>query len=703
MITSALTVTDLHVGFSQGRGQPEVRALRGLDFAVGPGEILGIVGESGSGKTTAALALMGLLPQYARVRGSVCLGEQELLGLTDTEFSAHRGKDIAMVPADPLAALTPVYGVGRQVAEAVAVHEPGLSRAEKRERACALLDRVRFPDPERWFGAMPHQLSGGMRQRAIIAMALAHDPAVIIADEPTASVDSSMREHVLRLLAERRSERSSLVLITHDLGAVSRLADRVLVTYGGRAVEEGPTRQLLRQPRMPYSIGLVAARPRLGAKEELVQIPGSPPTSVEDLPGCSFVDRCPVAVSRCRTETPPMTRTGEESRAACWRVEEFAGAKATDIFTHSGPPARATWRPASGVGRPVLRVEGLVRRYRPVGMPRWSPFLSGPPDTVAVDGVDLRVGEGETLAVAGESGSGKTTLLREVLSFDRPQRGRVEVLGRDTATLNRRDRFGLRRQIQVVLQDPGASLDPRMRILDAVTEPLRTHRGDALRREAPSVRFEDRALELLTLVGLSSHDAGRFPEDLSSGMRQRVAIARAVALRPSVLVLDEPVSGLDVSVQAGILGLLDGLKERLGLSYLMVSHDLAVVRQVADRLAVMHRGRIVETGPTDTVLEQGRHPHTRALVRASDDSRPATSWRRGGGDRDGGADSVPQTDGAAEGTRADAEDNGCRFWSSCGRYAGLPEGSARLCRTVVPRAPSAVPESGHSAACHYVP
>ncbi|QVQ51713.1 ABC transporter ATP-binding protein [Spiractinospora alimapuensis] len=701
MTTPALTVTDLHVGFSQGRGQPEVRALRGLDFAVRPGEILGIVGESGSGKTTAALALMGLLPQYARVTGSVRLGERELLGLSDAEFSAHRGKDIALVPADPLAALTPVYGVGRQIAEAVGVHDPGLSRAQRRERACALLDRVRFPDPERWYAAMPHQLSGGMRQRAIIAMALAHDPAVIIADEPTASVDASMREHVLRLLADRRSERSSLVLITHDLGAVSRLADRVLVTYGGRAVEEGPTHRLLRQPRMPYTIGLLAARPRLGAKEELVQMPGSPPTTVEDVPGCSFVDRCPVAVSRCGTETPPMTSAGEESRAACWRVEEFAGAKATDIFPSSGPAPRSAPRGTPRERRAVLRVEGLVRRYRSVGMPRWSPLLPGIPETVAVDGVHLRVGEGETLAVAGESGSGKTTLLREILSFDRPQRGRVEVLGRDTGELNRRDRFGLRRQVQVVLQDPGASLDPRMRILDTVMEPLRTHRGDALRREGRDVRFEDRALELLTLVGLSAHDAGRYPEDLSSGMRQRVAIARAVALRPSVLVLDEPVSGLDVSVQAGILGLLDGLKDRLGLSYLMVSHDLAVVRQVADRLAVMHRGRIVETGPTDTVLERGRHPHTRALVRASDDARPARPRQRDG--REARADAEPPPDATVDGQHAPAEDTGCRFWSTCGRYAALPEGSARLCRTVVPRAPSAVPESGHSAACHYVP
>jgi peptide/nickel transport system ATP-binding protein len=560
-----LKVTDLTVGYTGG-----VRAVRGVSFTVGVGEVLGVVGESGAGKTALALAVMGLLPDGADVTGSVRLRGDELIGRSDAELSRVRGKDLAMVFQE--SALTPVRTVGDQVAEAVRAHAK-VTRAAARARAVELLDLVGIAAGRA--RSYPHEFSGGMRQRVMIAMAIANSPGVILADEPTAGLDATVQAQVLDVLRTAKDATgAAIMLITHDLRVVEGFADRVMVMRAGRIAETGPVELLRSIPRMDGE-----------------------------------------NVSRPRPERPA-----------------------------------------------VLRVDGLVRHYpvfqgtllrRRVGSVR------------AVDGVAFDVREGETLALVGESGCGKTTTLMEILRLSQPQKGRVVVLGQDTASLSAARRKALRRDVQVVFQDPVASLNPRMRVADIIAEPLTAH-------GFPSSLTGSRVTGLLELVGLEADHARRYPHALSGGQKQRVAIARALALEPRLLLLDEPVSALDASMQAGILTLLESLRDRLGLAYLLVAHDLAVVRRIADRIAVMHMGRIVEVGPTHDVYDTPAHPYTRALLQR-----------------------VP--------LRGDPPDPmsppaGCRFRTRCPRYVTLAGQDARLCDEQDPE-PSKDPD--RSVACHH--
>ncbi|CNE18403.1 ABC transporter ATP-binding protein [Mycobacterium tuberculosis] len=566
---TVLEVTDLAVGYAGG-----VRAVRGVSFTVGAGEVLGVVGESGAGKTALALAVMGLLPDGAGVTGSVRLHGEELIGRSDAELSRVRGKELAMVFQEP--ALTPVRTVGDQIAEAVRAHA-GVTRAVARARAVELLGLVGIAAGRA--GAYPHELSGGMRQRVMIAMAIANSPGVILADEPTAGLDVTVQAQILDVLrAAKDATGAAIVLITHDLGIVQGFADRVMVMRAGRVAETGPVERMQRE---------LESIPRMDGKD----------------------------ASKARPEGPP-----------------------------------------------VLRVDGLVRHHpvyqgtlvrRRVGSVR------------AVDGVGFDIREGETLALVGESGCGKTTTLMEILRLSQPQQGRVVVLGQDTASLSAARRKVLRRDVQVVFQDPVASLNPRMRVADIIAEPLTAH-------GFPSSVAGGRVRELLDLVGLEPDHARRYPHALSGGQRQRAAIARALALEPRLLLLDEPVSALDASVQAGVIALLERLSDRLGLAYLLVAHDLAVVRRIADRIAVMYMGRIVELGPTHDVYEAPAHPYTRALLRR-----------------------VP--------LRGEPPDPmsplpGCRFRSRCPRYITLTELGARLCDEQDPE-PSMGPD--RSIACHH--
>ncbi|MEZ0366264.1 dipeptide ABC transporter ATP-binding protein [Mycobacterium sp. pUA109] len=605
-----LSVTDLAVTFPTDTER--VAAVRGISYHVDPGEVVAMVGESGSGKSAAAMAVMGLLPEYAAVSGSVHLHGAELLGLSDAAMSRFRGKTIGMVFQDPMSALTPVYPVGAQIAEAIEVHQPQVGRKAARRRAVELLELVGIAQPQRRARAFPHELSGGERQRVVIAIAIANDPDLLICDEPTTALDVTVQAQILDVLKTARDVTGAGVLIiTHDLGVVAEFADRALVMYAGRVVEAAAVADLYRERQMPYTVGLLGSVPRLDAAQgtRLVPIPGAPPSLAALDPGCPFAPRCPLAIDECRTAEPDLAPVGPDHRAACIRTEHVAGRSAADIYgvgTDTPDAASADDAPV------VVRVQDLVKTYR---LTKGVVLRRNIGEVRAVDGVSFELQQGRTLGIVGESGSGKSTTLHQILQLSAPQAGSIEVLGTDVATLTATTRRVLRRDLQVVFQDPVASLDPRFPVFDVLAEPLRANGFD-------KTEINARVAELLELVGLRRADASRYPAEFSGGQKQRIGIARALALQPKILALDEPVSALDVSIQAGIINLLLDLQQRLGLSYLFVSHDLSVVKHLAHRVAVMFAGAIVEQGEADEVLRAPQHDYTRRLLAAVPQPEP---------------------------------------------------------------------------------
>ncbi|MEV4613944.1 ABC transporter ATP-binding protein [Kitasatospora sp. NPDC049258] len=674
MTPALLTVQDLTVDFGPSP------AVRGVDLELRRGETLGIVGESGSGKSVTALAVLGLLPGTARVGGSVRLEGRELVGLPGRELARIRGRKVAMVFQDPLSAFTPVYRIGDQIAEAVRIHQP-LDRAAARRRAAELLDLVGIPAAERALDSFPHEFSGGMRQRAMIAMAIANDPDILLADEPTTALDVTIQAQVLEVLrTAQRETGAALVLVSHDLGVIAGMADRVAVMYAGRVVETAPVDELFARPRHPYTLGLIGAVPRLdGRGGPLVPIPGSPPAPGEGGPGCPFAARCPLVEERCRAAEPPLAGA-DDHLAACVRAEELAerGPAPSEVYPVPELPAPAPATPREERA-PVLAVSGLTKTFPQL---KGAVFKRKVGEVYAVDGVDLDIRRGETLGLVGESGSGKSTTLYELLRLTRPQAGRIELLGQDTATLDRAAAHRLRAQLQIVFQDPMASLDPRMPVGDIIAEPLH---AQAVPREAAARRIP----ELLRQVGLDPAHANRYPHQFSGGQRQRISIARALAVRPELLVLDEPVSALDVSIQAGVLNLLQRLKAELGLAYLFVSHDLSVIRHLADRVSVMYLGRTVETGAVTEVFERPRHPYTRALLSAVPLPDPAAERAR--------TKVLLAGDPPSPTTRQD----GCRFRTRCPVYAALDPARRTRCETEAPAPTPAAPGIDHTAACHH--
>jgi len=605
-VTALLEVTDLNVTFDTG--EVVVPAVRSTSYHIDPGEVVAIVGESGSGKTTAAMAVVGLLPEYADVSGSVRLHGEELLGLSDNAMSRIRGKAIGTVFQDPMSALTPVYTIGDQIAEAIEVHERDISRADARNRAVELLELVGIAQPERRARAFPHELSGGERQRVVIAIAIANDPDLLICDEPTTALDVTVQAQILDLLRTARDVTGAGVLIiTHDLGVVSEFADRALVMYAGRAVEIAAVEVLYRDRRMPYTVGLLGSVPRLDAPQgtRLIPIPGAPPTMSSLSPGaCPFVPRCPLAIDECRSAEPDLVPVGDDHWAACIRTDDVAGRSAAEIFGVSTQPLPTD----STAGEPpvVLRVTDLTKTYQ---LTKGVILRRRVGEVRAVDGVSFTLRQGRTLGIVGESGSGKSTTLTQILELTTPQAGSIEILGADVAALDAATRRQLRTDLQVVFQDPVASLDPRLPVFDVVAEPLVANGFDKR-------RCDERVAELLSVVGLDHADASRYPAEFSGGQKQRIGIARALALQPKILALDEPVSALDVSIQAGIINLLLDLQAQFGLSYLFVSHDLSVVKHLAHRVAVMYRGTIVEQGDGDQVFTNPQHEYTRRLLAA---------------------------------------------------------------------------------------
>ncbi|MDA8045990.1 MAG: ABC transporter ATP-binding protein [Actinomycetota bacterium] len=619
---AALHVEGLTVDIRTEHGS--FRAVDGVTFEVRPGEVVGLVGESGSGKSITALALMQLLPEQAAVTaGIVRLGETDLLGVRGEELRSLRGRRVSMVFQDPLTSLNPLMTVERQLVEAVRLHHHRASRSEAVDRVGALLRTVGFGDPDRVLRSYPHELSGGMRQRVMIVMTMVNSPDLLIADEPTTALDVTTQAQVLDALAVARDAAgSAMILISHDLGLIGERCDRVHVMYNGRIIESGSTAAILEQPAHPYTIGLLASRPTLKRRRRLVPIPGAPPGQFEVLSGCAFTPRCARTRGRqlCADEAPQMTAvTGGSTTAACHFASETPvpvtiSESSEDAVEEMVADGELPKRPPTGP--PLLEVGHLVKEFG-----RRGGFFSRRSQGVrALDDVSFGIAAGRTLALVGESGSGKSTAARSVLQLVEPTSGSVAFDGRDLTGARGRALREFRMSAQLVQQDPYSALNPRMTVGNAIGEPLRVHRAMNARQ------VEQRVGDLLESVGLRPEHSRRFPHEFSGGQRQRICIARALSLEPRLLVLDEPVSSLDVSVQAQILSLLADIQLERQIAFLFITHDLAVVRNVADEIAVLHRGAVVEFGPAETVLSHPSHDYTRTLIAAVPDS----SRRRAG-------------------------------------------------------------------------
>jgi peptide/nickel transport system ATP-binding protein len=594
-------------------GEAVVRAVDGVDFELRRGECFALVGESGCGKSMTALSIMRLLPETGRiVDGRVLLGGHDLLALPEAAMRAVRGRRVAMIFQEPATALNAVLTVGHQVVEVIERHTPFTGPASRR-RALELLEAVGIPEPARRFDEYPFQLSGGLKQRVMIAAALAVDPEVLIADEPTTAVDVTIQAQILDLLKKLQAERGmALLLITHDLGIVARMAQRVAVMYAGQIVEVAERDPFFRAPRHPYSRKLFDALPapekRAGG---LAVIRGQVPALTGEFRACRFADRCDFTFARCREEPPPLYALPDAHQARCFLFapEEKAEGRRRKAEESTG---EAGGHPSSFIlhpsdGRPLLEVQDLKIHF-PV---RRGVLRRVVARVHAVDGVTLAIEAGRTLGLVGESGCGKTTVGKGILRLVDPTSGSVLFDGADLARLDRAELRPRRKHVQIIFQDPYASLNPRMRVADILLEGMRSLGVGS--GEADRARRMD---ELLEQVGLSPAMRSRYPHEFSGGQRQRIAIARALAVEPRLIVCDEPTSALDVSVQAQILNLLKDLQRKRGVAYLFITHNIAVIEFLAHEVAVMYLGRIVERGKVGEVLGNPRHPYTQALLSA---------------------------------------------------------------------------------------
>jgi peptide/nickel transport system ATP-binding protein len=605
-----LEVRDLHVRFETSRGT--VHAVEGISYTVNRGEIVAIVGESGCGKSVSSLAIMRLLAKTGRVtQGSIIFDRRDLLALSAEEMREIRGRDIAMIFQEPMTSLNPVLSIGEQVMEPLKIHLR-LSHEAAQARAIELLSLVGIADGARRLEQFPHQLSGGMRQRVMIAIGLACNPKLLIADEPTTALDVTIQAQILELMKDlSRRLGIALVIITHNLGIVARYADRVNVMYAARIVEQGSADNVFLEPAHPYAIGLMRSIPRLDVPRgiKLETIEGLPPDLRAPPAGCRFAPRCPYRIDACAQRDPPLEEARPGHRSACIRAKEITAGTLVPAQKVQGAAVAGATRIAAT--EPLLIVDHLKKYFtvKAAG----AGFLSSEMATVrAVDDVSIHVLPGETLGLVGESGCGKTTIGRAVLRLDEPTDGVIRFGGVDITHASHADMRDVRRKIQVIFQDPYSSLNPRMTVGQIIGEPLRVY------RLAPNRKAEhDRVAELLSQVGLFPYMAERYPHELSGGQRQRVGIARALALEPTFIVCDEPVSALDVSIQGQIINLLEDLQARLKLSYLFIAHDLAVVRHICDRVAVMYLGRVVELAERDALYAAPKHPYTKALLDAA--------------------------------------------------------------------------------------
>ncbi|HTL52129.1 MAG TPA: ABC transporter ATP-binding protein [Planctomycetota bacterium] len=614
-----LQVEDLKVYFTGPKGEP-LKAVDGISFAIHKGETLGLVGESGCGKSLTALTLMRLNPTPASTiaGGRILFEGEDLLQLPEAKMRALRGSRISMIFQEPATSLNPVQTVGRQIAEVLELHR-GLRGSALRKETVALLDQVRIPDPDRRCDEYPHQMSGGMKQRVMIAMALACKPQLLIADEPTTAVDVTIQAQILELIDDLRKELDmALLLITHSVGLVNEVADRVAVMYAGKVAEYAPVQDLLANPRHPYTKGLMECLPSGQTRGmALNTIPGHVPRPRDFPVGCRFSGRCPQEMPGCRGTLPRILNVQPEHQVACHLYDDTFKQEPSIASAH----ALETLRPpdTSRDTEALLSIRGLkvyfpIKRgilQRTVGHVR------------AVDGVDLELKKGRSIALVGESGCGKTTAGKSIIQLLKPTEGAIEYQGQDLCHLGSGGMLKFRRDLQIIFQDPNSSLNPRMTIGDILTEGMRAHQMYATHAEEL-----DHARELLKTVQLPPDRLNAYPHEFSGGQKQRIGIARALSVNPAFIVCDEVTSALDVSVQAGILNLLVKLQQEKNLTFLFITHDLHVVHHVATDVAVMYLGRIVEYGTVDEVFNHPKHPYTRALLDAVPEVDPELAGRK---------------------------------------------------------------------------
>jgi peptide/nickel transport system ATP-binding protein len=682
-----------------------VHAIDGVSLTVDPGECLGIVGESGSGKTMTALSIMRLLPGGgAVVGGRIMVDGTDVAALPESEMEQVRGNQIGMIFQDPLTSLNPTMTIGDQIAESVRLHR-GASKQEALARAVEVLGLVGMPKPSERVSNYPHQLSGGMRQRVMIAMALACEPKLLIADEPTTALDVTIQKQILELIDSLRQRLGmAVILVTHDLGVIAGRADRVAVMYAGRIVETAPTDVLFSRPRHPYTEALFEALPEKAGEEETVRrlynIPGQPPDLTAPPPGCKFAPRCRYARESCVKTEPGLTDLDGAHLFRCYfpvgsaeevrdpstpfvsqppdlpEVPPSPAAEAGVVAAANGAALAGGrgGRPAAdgAVDAPLLTVSRLVKNFtvtagvvlqRKVG------------EVSAVADVSFAVPVGSTFGLVGESGCGKTTIGRLIVGLEKPNAGQIVLGGRDLASLPRKERRRQARQVQLMFQDSYASMDPRMRVSTILREPL------VIQREGDRAEQRQRITSLLDEVGLPAAAAERYPHEFSGGQRQRLGLARALMLRPSLIVADEPVSALDVSIQAQILNLMLDLQREHRLTYLFISHDLGVVRYMSDLIGVMYLGKMVEVGPAWDVYSAPIHPYTRGLIDTVPVADPSLERAKG---TEGVRGELPS---------AVAPPSGCRFRTRCPR-------AQDVCAAQEPPLRPFTTE-GHKAACHF--
>ncbi|MEW9702696.1 dipeptide ABC transporter ATP-binding protein [Paenibacillus sp. SI8] len=672
-----LDIEQLSVDFQTSNGS--LNAINKVNLQIGTGEIVCLVGESGSGKTITSLSIMRLI-NYDNgfiSHGDIKLDGQSLAGLSQKEISDLRGKKIAMIFQEPMTALDPIFSIGSQIIEVLIRHEK-ISKIKAREKAISLLKRVGIPEPEIRMNQYPYELSGGMRQRAMIAMALACGPELLIADEPTTALDVTIQAQILSLLRELKDELNmSILLITHDLGIAAEMADRVVVMYAGKVVEQANVHQLFDDPAHPYTQGLLHSIVTLDNVRglKLYTIKGTIP-SLSTLPtGCRFHPRCPYATDRCLSEDPPLQQLhGRE--VACWNAERidhlsaefFGDAMETSPISLTKPSLERASSLPPFTEQPLLEVK-QVKKYFPIHK---GLFQRGKSYIRAVDDVSFDIHKGETFGLVGESGCGKSTLGRVLLQLEKATEGSIHFEGRDLLNAGSKEWKETRRDMQVVFQDPYGSINPRWKVGDIIGEPFWVH--ESLRGAAKREKVE----AVMDLVGLNPSWYDRFPHEFSGGQRQRIGIARAIALNPKFVLADEAVSALDVSVQSQVVNLMQDLQQRMNLTYLFIAHGLHIVRYISDRIGVMYLGKLVEIAPTEELFKHPAHHYTNALLSAipvPDPKRKRTF--------------VPLEGEMPSPARPPS---GCRFHTRC------PAATA-LCKEVVPELALIGP--GHYAACHY--
>ena len=615
MTNTLLQVDSLRTTF--GSGDALVRAVDGVSFSIAPAETFALLGESGCGKSMTALSTMRLVPEPAgRISdGTIRLHGEDLLALPEVAMRNVRGRRIAMIFQEPMTSLNPVLTVGEQISETLERHL-GLRGGQAHQRVLALLDSVGIPDPARRYGEYPHQLSGGMKQRVMIAIALAGEPELLIADEPTTALDVTIQAQVLDLMRQLQKDMGmSILLITHDLGVVAEMADRVAVMYAGQIVEEASRENFFADPKHPYSRKLFESLPNMGKRgQRLAVIRGSVPSLATVFRGCRFVDRCDYAWETCREQVPVWTPLDAGQGVRCHLHDPAQQPVPVPVEAPVAGTEKSA-QPALIDGDELLRVEGLK-----VHFPIHKGLLRRVAHHVrAVDDVSFDIPAGRTLALVGESGCGKTTAGKGILQLIPPTDGVVRFNGVELTSLGARELRRQRGELQIIFQDPFSSMNPRMMVTDIIEEGMITQDlgGSAVERAA-------RVDQLLNQVGLSPELKHRYPHEFSGGQRQRICIARALAVEPKLIVCDEPTSALDVSVQAQILNLLKDLQDELGLAFLFITHDLSVVEYLAHEVAVMYLGRIVEQGSVEEVLNNPLHPYTRALLSAVPSIETAT-------------------------------------------------------------------------------